>query len=119
MRKKNENLRDILLGYACDLASTSGLETVNIRTIAQKAGIASGTVYHYFNSKEDIMLALTEEYWREVLRTMPSVITAATFPEQLVQIYSFLRAAIENAAGKLRESLANTKGPGLGRIRSL
>ena len=43
----------------------------------------------------------------------------AAGPEQLAQIYSFLRAEIENTAGKLMESLTNTKGSGLERMQCM
>ena len=48
MRRKDDTLRDTLLEYARELADSEGLEAVNIRSIAGKAGVAAGTVYNYF-----------------------------------------------------------------------
>ena len=45
MRRKDDTLRDTLLEYARELADSEGLEAVNIRSIAGKAGVAAGTVY--------------------------------------------------------------------------
>ena len=67
MRRKDDTLRDTLLEYARELADSEGLEAVNIRSIAGKAGVAAGTVYNYFAGKDEILLALTEEYWKKTL----------------------------------------------------
>ncbi len=76
MSKKDDTLRDTLLGSAKNIADTEGIEAINIRSIARKAGIASGTVYNYFSNKEKILLALTEAYWNQALLEMKSKITA-------------------------------------------
>ena len=48
MRRKDDTMRDTLLNSARDIADTEGIDAVNIRSIAKRAGIASGTVYNYF-----------------------------------------------------------------------
>ena len=68
MRRKDDTLRDTLLNLARNIADTQGIDAVNIRAIAQRAGIATGTMYNYFSNKEEILLALTEEYWKQTLR---------------------------------------------------
>ena len=70
MRKKNDMLRGTLLDIARRVADTQGIDAVNIRSIAQEAGVASGTVYNYFSSKDEILLALTEVYWQQALLEM-------------------------------------------------
>ena len=72
MRRKDDTLRETLLDLARSIADSDGIEAVNIRTIAQRAGIAIGTMYNYFSSKEQILLALTEEYWMQTLLEMRS-----------------------------------------------
>ena len=65
VRKKDDTLRDTLLNLARSIANTEGIDAINIRTLAQRAGIATGTMYNYFSNKEEILLALTEEYWMQ------------------------------------------------------
>ncbi len=67
MRKKDDTLRDTLLALARKIADEDGLDAINIRFLAKKAGVATGTVYNYFTNKDEILLALTEEYWRQAL----------------------------------------------------
>ena len=75
MRKKDDTLRDTLISLARNIADTDGIDAINIRTIAQKAGIATGTMYNYFSNKDEILLALTEEYWMQTLLEMQTAIT--------------------------------------------
>lgn len=119
MRKKDESLHQTLLESARQLADTDGIEAINIRSLAHKAGVAVGTVYNYFSSKEDILLALTEEYWRKTLLDMRTEITASSFCGQLEEIYVFLKERIDNSAGKLMNSLGNVEAAGEKRMASM
>lgn len=89
VRKKDDSLRGALIDYARELAEKEGPEAVNIRSLAGKAGIATGTVYNYFSCKDEILLALTEEYWRKTLADMRAAVTAPSFCGQLEEIFTF------------------------------
>lgn len=119
MRKKNDTLRSTLLDAARQIADTEGLEAVNIRSLAGKGGVAAGTVYNYFSDKDEILLALTEEYWRQTLSRMPAVITADSFCGQLLEIFAFLKEQIEQSAGRLMNSLGNVETAGYARMASM
>lgn len=119
MRKKDDSLRGALLDEARQIAETEGLDAVNIRTLAGKAGIAAGTVYNYFSGKDEILLALTEEYWRQTLSQMKNIITADFFCGQLSEIFSFLKEQIDRSAGKLMSSLGNAETAGYARMASM
>ncbi|MFZ3475092.1 TetR/AcrR family transcriptional regulator [Streptomyces sp. 4.24] len=65
-----------VLRAAEEIASTSGLEDMTIAGVAQRAGVAVGTIYRRFEDKEQLISALTErmlerreEYVAEQLRT--------------------------------------------------
>ena len=116
MRKKDETLRDTLLNYARKVADTEGIDAINIRSIAQKAGVATGTVYNYFSNKDEILLALTEEYWKQTLDEMKHAVTADSFCGQLEEIFIFLRERIDHSAGKLMSSLSNAETAGQERM---
>ncbi len=119
MRKKDDTLRDTLLNSAQSIADTEGIEAVNIRSIAKKAGIASGTVYNYFSNKDEILLALTEEYWKQTLQEMKTEITADSFCGQLQQIFYYLKERIDQSAGKLMNSLGNVEMAGQANMASM
>lgn len=119
MRRKNDALRDTLLDLARDIVDQNGIEAVNIRRIAQKAGIAAGTVYNYFSNKDEILLSLTEEYWKQTLTEMETAVAADSFLEQLQQIYGFLKERIQGSGGKLMNSLGSVEMAGQQRMASM
>ena len=119
VRKKDDSLRGALIDYARELAEKEGPEAVNIRSLAGKAGIATGTVYNYFSCKDEILLALTEEYWRKTLADMRAAVTAPSFCGQLEEIFTFLRERIDSSAGMLMHSLGNVRETGQERMESM
>jgi AcrR family transcriptional regulator len=54
--------RDILIDSARDLFIAHGFHAVGVDTILKKAGISKRTLYKYFRSKEDLILAVIRHY---------------------------------------------------------
>ena len=119
MRKKDDTLRQTLLDLSRDIVNTDGADALSIRVLAKKAGVASGTVYNYFENKDEILLVLTEEYWRRTLIEMRSVIQAQGFTAQLREIYAFLQSRVASSAGMLMSSLGNVESAGRLRMQSM
>jgi len=53
-----EETRGLILGAAFELFARNGFNNTSIRQIAEKAGISKGLIYHYFNSKEELLEAI-------------------------------------------------------------
>lgn len=119
MRRRDDTLREALLTAARELADSEGIEAVNIRAIAARAGVATGTVYNYFANKEEILLALTEEYWRQTLRELEAAAGGGSFCRWLEETYSFLRERIRQSAGRLMNSLGDVGPQGQARMASM
>ena len=119
MRKKDDALRDSLLALCRETAEREGLEAINIRSIAKRAGVAAGTVYNYFSGKDDILLALTEEYWREALAEMDRAVLSGPFCDQLETIFFFLGERLHRSAGALMNSLGNVEAAGQTRMTAM
>lgn len=119
MRKKDETMHDTLLELAREIATEQGPDALNIRALAKRAGVASGTVYNYFEGKDDILLAITEEYWRKALMELRNEIQADTFPEQLCEMYAFLRNRLADLAGLWMNSLRSVQLAGRDRMASM
>jgi AcrR family transcriptional regulator len=49
---------DTILAAACDIAAADGMGAVQIAPVAERAGVATGTVYRYFPSKTELVEAL-------------------------------------------------------------
>jgi len=119
MRKKDETLRETLLDCARVITDAEGPEAINIRVIARQAGVSIGTVYNYFSNKDDMLLALTEEYWKKTLSEMFEEVTAGSFYGQLEEMFTFLSRRIHSSAGILMRSLSNIEVVGRDRMQSM
>lgn len=53
--KMQEASREKILRAALELFAQKGYSTTSVESIAQKAKISKGLIYHYFNSKQDIL----------------------------------------------------------------
>ncbi|MCX7709933.1 MAG: TetR/AcrR family transcriptional regulator [Clostridia bacterium] len=58
--KKPDERRRELIDTALELFQTQGYSATTVEAIIRKIGIAKGTFYHYFQSKEDIMAAVVQ-----------------------------------------------------------
>ena len=59
-RTKGETTRDHVLGTALNLFRRKGFDATTMRDIAEAADLSLGAAYHYFASKDDLVLAYYE-----------------------------------------------------------
>jgi len=60
--KVAEVRREELLALALRLFMTVGFERTSVEQITREAGVAKGTFYHYFASKQDLLAQLVDSY---------------------------------------------------------
>lgn len=53
--------RNALLESACEEFSGKGFEATTAKSIADRAGVATGTFYQYFHNKDDVLLEVTRQ----------------------------------------------------------
>src|SRR5476649_690350 len=59
--------RDLILRAAIDVFAERGYFTAQVADVARAAGVAAGTVYLYFKSKDDLLVSIFERSMREGL----------------------------------------------------
>ena len=59
-----------ILESTLELIRNNGFQGTPISLIAANAGVASGTIYHYFNSKDEIIVELYHLVRKEMLAAM-------------------------------------------------
>jgi len=59
--------RNALLRSAFAEFSGNGFEATTAKSIADRAGVATGTFYQYFHNKDDVLLAITRQRFKELL----------------------------------------------------
>ena len=89
---------DAILAAAAALAAEAGINAVQIAPVAERAGIAAGTVYRYFPSKTDLVAALVASVSERELGAMRRAADAAPGP------LSALAAALTTFAARALES---------------
>ena len=67
-RKKQEEKRTKILGAAARVFAREGFYSARIGDVANEAGVAHGTVYLYFESKDDLLISLFRESLSEVVQ---------------------------------------------------
>jgi TetR/AcrR family transcriptional regulator, transcriptional repressor for nem operon len=69
--------RQAILDAAASLLVTNGLAGTSVDAVAQRAGIAKGTVYLYFASRSDLLAALRNRYAQRLADRARSVLDHA------------------------------------------
>lgn len=74
MPKVIDGLEEKLVKVAEDLFIEEGYDSVNIRKIAKGAGVAVGTVYNYFSSKEELYQAVLMDSWDKTMDVLQCIL---------------------------------------------
>jgi len=72
--------RDALLRAAIDVFAERGYFNAQVADVARAAGVAAGTVYLYFRSKDDLLISIFERGMREAIAEGTHVIEGVADP---------------------------------------
>ncbi len=85
--QQKEETRKLIIETACTLFSERGFDKTTIRAIAQKAGIAVGTLFVHFPDKPALLAATLYEDIEQVLQTAMATVPAdALIMEKLLHL---------------------------------
>lgn len=84
MPKIIENLQENILSAARRLIAENGYAAVTMRTVAGECGIAVGTFYNYFPSKDEMLAVCLLHDWRTALAAAKEKTAAAQSAEEAV-----------------------------------
>lgn len=98
--KEAEERRNEILDAADELFGQKGFDGTSTKDILDKVGIARGTLYYHFKSKEDIMDALIERYNVRVLGAAQEIASDKSIPvnERIIRVVMALN--ISSGSGK-------------------
>lgn len=72
--EEREQIRQNLLRAGFQMSRECGLKGMTVSLLAQSCGIAKGTFYHFFPSKEEFVLALLEESTRQNMQELAALL---------------------------------------------
>lgn len=86
--KDAEERRNEILDAADELFTMKGFDGTSTNDILEKVGIARGTLYYHFKSKEDLMDALIERYGVRILGTAQGIAADKSIPvvERIIRV---------------------------------
>ncbi len=121
--------RHRILEVAADLFRTKGFESTTTRDVAQAAGIATGTLFNYFATKETIVTELAAEALARARKQFEKAEPSETFEEALFALVAielrqlrpsrkYIAPMLETALSPLAAGQRNEPGEEL-RVRHL
>ncbi len=98
-RRQRRN-REALIHAACLVMGEKGIDAATMQEIAERADVATGTVYNYFKSKDELAIAVLEEMMHDLALRIEKITGAFEDP---AEIYAFgLRTVLETATTDVR-----------------
>ena len=94
---KEAKRRDIALSCR-DLLQENGIGNLTIAQIAQTAGVGKGTIYEYFDNKEDIVFEIITTFLREDLSRLQQLVTLPLSTRE--KLFRFCTTLFENEKGQ-------------------
>ncbi len=74
MPKIIENLREKLMAEARRQIEESGYSAMTIRSVAKGCGVGTGTVYNYFESRDELIASFMLVDWLEAMAVVQAVV---------------------------------------------
>jgi TetR/AcrR family transcriptional regulator, fatty acid metabolism regulator protein len=82
--------RDAILRAAIDVFAERGFFNAQVADVARAAGVASGTVYLYFRSKDDLLIQVFERTMREAFAEARAAAAGVADPAERLRLFARL-----------------------------
>lgn len=99
-----ESPRGRLLTKAAHLFKQKGYERTTVRDLAKEVGIQSGSIFHHFRTKEEILRAVMEDAIRYNTAKMESAL--AELEEPRTRLLALIRLELESITGVTGEAMS-------------
>ena len=73
------------------IAAEKGLAALNMRAVAKHCNIALGSVYNYFCSKDDLIIAAVESVWQSIFGTKYAYNPDTAFTDYVEAVFKKIR----------------------------
>ncbi len=85
--------RDLILRAAIDVFAERGFFNAQVADVARAAGVAAGTVYLYFRSKDDLLVSIFERTMREALAEGRAAVADVRDPSERIRLLARMHLA--------------------------
>lgn len=103
--KEHDERKNEIIDMSANLFVTKGYEQCSVNDILSAIGIAKGTFYHYFKSKEEVLDAVVSRVMDTILEKVKAVASDTTLKpeEKLLQVFVSMRTERPEEDGLLEE----------------
>ncbi|MEO1229370.1 MAG: TetR/AcrR family transcriptional regulator [Myxococcota bacterium] len=89
-RMSREDRRQAIIDAAVEVFAKKGFFGAKVAEIAETAGVADGTIYLYFKSKDDLLISLFEEKMEMIIDDLETTLHSLDSPEDKLRTYIIL-----------------------------
>ena len=82
--------KEDILKASRELIKRKGLNAINIRSVADEANIAVGSIYNYFKSKEELTIAVIVSVWADIFHSSDISLESESFINSIDSIFKIL-----------------------------
>lgn len=98
--------RESILKAAKEIAYKEGISKLNIRGVASACGVSVGSIYNYFPTKGDLIVAVIEEFWKNIFERgmcnhRNEVCFIQFFEEIYMRFYDYLKIFKEDLLNQI------------------
>ena len=94
MKKRNKDKHQQIIEAATRIFARKGFFQARVSDIAREAGVADGTIYLYFDNKDDILISLFEEQMKAVLDDMIGKLAEETGPVEKLRQFALAHLSL-------------------------
>lgn len=87
--------KEAILRNCRQLVSEQGLSSLNMRLVAKSCKVALGSLYYYFPSKNDLLIATIESVWEDIFYLKDTSVSHSCFTEYIDQIFNNIQSGIQ------------------------
>ena len=104
--KEAEERRNEILDAADILFGQKGFDATSTNDILEKVGIARGTLYYHFKSKEDILDALIKRYQEQIINAARAIAAdkSISVPVRIIKVIRAMNVS-QGSAKELKEQM--------------
>ena len=86
VERRRARVRERILGAAAELTQSRGVDVVTIEDITEAADVARRTFYHYFESKNDVVVPIARAHSRELNHRIDRAVEGIEDPAEVISI---------------------------------
>ncbi|MBI3596225.1 MAG: TetR/AcrR family transcriptional regulator [Nitrospirae bacterium] len=86
MARPRANRKALILKAAIKVFARHGFARARTAAIAREARVAEGTIYNYFKSKDDLILTIFEQTWRDLIQALRAALDPIRDPIQKLAV---------------------------------